>query len=140
MTQAYWLFKSEPQTYPFSQLIQDRKTNWNGVRNYQARNFLRSVAEGDLVLIYHSGEEKAVVGIAKVTRSGYPDPDSQKPGDWVQVDLVPVEGFRRPVPLAEIKSRDELKDLLLIKQSRLSVMPIPAKAFQTLLNLGRQSK
>jgi predicted RNA-binding protein with PUA-like domain len=133
---SHWLFKSEPQTYSFSQLLKDKKTNWNGVRNFQARNFLKEAQVGDLALIYHSGDERAVVGIAKVVRAAYPDPDPEKKGDWVQLDLAPVERLERPVSLAEIKSEPGLADLLLIKQSRLSCMPVTAKHFQLILRLG----
>lgn len=136
MAQSYWLLKTEPQTYSFSQLIQDKKTFWNGVRNFQARNFINQMNVGDLALIYHSGDERAVVGIAKITRAAYPDPDPKKPGDWVQVDLAPVQALKRAVELSEIKKTSSLSDLLLIKQSRLSVMPISQTHYQTLVSLG----
>lgn len=134
----YWLFKSEPGTYSFDQLIQDRKTNWNGVRNFQARNFLQKVAPGDLALIYHSGDDKAVVGVAKVSKGPYPDLDPKKPGDWVQIDLVPEQKLASPVTLKTLKATPALKDMLLIKQSRLSCMPISAKHFEQILKMGSQ--
>ena len=133
---SYWLPKTEPETYNFSQLHKDKKTNWNGVRNFQARNFLRQAKEGDLALIYHSGEERAVVGIARVVRSAYPDPDNKKPGDWVQIDLQFDSKLKNPVSLKEIKTEKRLKDLLLIKQSRLSVMPVSSQDFKLILNMG----
>ncbi len=133
-----WLFKTEPEKYSFAQLLQDQRTGWNGVRNFQARNFLKQVAVGDQVLIYHSGGERAVVGIAVVTRAAYPDPDPQKPGEWVQVDLQPHEPLVRAVSLAELKSEPQLQQLLLIRQSRLSVMPLDAADFQWIVNRGRQ--
>lgn len=134
----YWLFKSEPETYSFAQLLKDKKTNWDHVRNFQARNFLRQAAQGDLALIYHSGDEKAVVGVAEVVREAYPDPDPEQKGDWVQIDLKPVEPLASPVTLKEIKATAALATLPLIKQSRLSCMPITASHFATLLKLGKR--
>jgi predicted RNA-binding protein with PUA-like domain len=136
---AYWLLKTEPETYSFDQLIQDRKTHWNGVRNFQARNFLREAAEGDLAVIYHSGEERAAVGVAKVVRAQYPDLDPNKPGDWVQIDIEPVKKLAQPIALSEIKGEAALKDMLLIRQSRLSVMPITEQHFQTILKMSGES-
>lgn len=133
----YWLLKSEPETYSFAQLLKDKKTNWNGVRNYQARNHLRNASPGDLAIIYHSGEERAAVGVAKVVKGAYPDPDPEKPGEWVQIDLAPVESFDSPVSLASIKSTPSLKELPLIKQSRLSCMPISKAEFEILCRMGK---
>jgi predicted RNA-binding protein with PUA-like domain len=133
---SYWLMKTEPETYSFSQLQKDGKTNWSGVRNFQARSHLNKIARGDLVLIYHSGDDKAVVGVARVTREAYPDPDPRKPGDWVQVDIEPVEAVKQPVTLKEIKASPKFKDLILVRQSRLSVMPISAAHYQALLKMG----
>jgi predicted RNA-binding protein with PUA-like domain len=132
---AYWLLKSEPGTYSFADLIKDGKTNWNGIRNFQARNHLRSVKKGDLALIYHSGDDKAVVGISEVVKEHYPDVDPEG-GDWVQIDLKALRSFKEPVPLAKIKAEPALKDLPLIRQSRLSVMPITSAHYKTLLKLG----
>lgn len=132
----YWLFKSEPSTYSFAQLLSDGKTNWNGVRNFQARNFLLKVAPGDRALIYHSGDEKAVVGIARVIKGPYPDPDPKKKGDWVQIDLAPDKPLAMPVPLKTLKATPSLKDLLLIRHSRLSCMPVSEKHFETILKMG----
>ena len=132
----YWLLKTEPETYSFDQLIKDQRTNWNGVRNYQARNFLKEISNGDVALIYHSGEVKAVVGIAKVVREAYPDPDLEKPGDWVQVDLEPIQPLNPSISLVKIKKAPDLSDLLLVRHSRLSVMPIQVKHFDTLLKLS----
>ncbi len=134
----YWLFKSEPETYSFAQLLKDKKTNWDHVRNFQARNFLRQAAKGDLALIYYSGDEKAVVGVAEVVREAYPDPDPEQKGDWVQIDLKPVEPLASPVTLKEIKATAALATLPLIKQSRLSCMPITASHYETLLKLGKR--
>jgi predicted RNA-binding protein with PUA-like domain len=132
----HWLVKTEPSTYSFSQLMKDGKTNWSGVRNFQARNNLREIKKGDLVLVYHSGDDKSVVGVAKVTREAYPDPDPRKKGDWVQVDLEPVESLSTPVALSQIKETRELRDMMLVKHSRLSVMPITGDHYKRILKLG----
>jgi predicted RNA-binding protein with PUA-like domain len=135
MTQ-YWLFKTEPGTYSFDQLKADKKTAWNGVRNFQARNFLRSAKNGDLALIYHSGDERAVVGVAKIISSPYPEIDKKKPGEWIQLNCAYERKLRKPVPLASLKSNKALKDLMMIKQSRLSCMPVTQKEFETIVNLS----
>lgn len=132
---SYWLVKQEPTKYPFSQLVKDKKTRWDGVRNFQARNNLRAMKKGDKVLYYHSVEEKSVVGIAEVAKEAYPDPTAED-GDWSAVDLKPFLPLVRPVPLMEIKLQPKLKNIALIKQSRLSVMPITAAEFDTILKLG----
>lgn len=135
---SQWLLKTEPETYSFQDLIRDKSTNWNGVRNYQARNYLREMSRGDLALIYHSGKERAVIGIARVSKSAYTDATGQPDSNnWVQVDLVPVELLKNPVSLAQMKSLPELKELLLIKQGRLSVMPVTQLHFDTILQLAK---
>ncbi|MBS1960186.1 MAG: EVE domain-containing protein [Bdellovibrionales bacterium] len=136
-----WLFKTEPETYSFDTLAKDKKTVWNGVRNFQARNFLNKASKGEYALIYHSGKDKAVVGVARVAKEAYPEPDPEKPGDWVQLDISYALKLKSPVTLAAIKSvaaksDSTLKNLLLIKQSRLSCMPIGDKEFKTILELG----
>lgn len=136
MATSHWLLKSEPNTYSFSDLEKDKSTHWDGVRNYQARNHLRNARKGDLALIYHSGDERAVVGIAEVTREAYPDPDPKKAGDWVQIDLKPITKLKEPVSLKQIKSAPVLKDLPLLKQSRLSVMPITSRHYKAILKIG----
>lgn len=136
---AYWLLKTEPGTYSFEQLLKDGKTNWNDVRNYQARNYLRTISKGDLALIYHSGDDKSVVGVAEVIKEAYPDEDPAG-GDWVQIDLRPKKPLKTKVSLSQIKSNPNLKTLPLIKQSRLSVMPITAEHFETLLGLGGEAR
>lgn len=132
----YWLLKSEPSVYSFDQLTKDKKTNWNGVRNFQARNFLKQAKKGDLALIYHSNEGKAVVGIAKVVGEAYTDEDTETPGEWVQIDVAPVEKLEHPVSLDQMKKDPKLKDILLIKQSRLSVMPVSKAHFEQIKKLG----
>ena len=133
----FWLFKSEPETYSFETLIKEKKTNWNGVRNFQARNFLRDCNKGDFALIYHSGKEKSVVGISKILKEGYPEPDPKKPGDWVQLDIGFAMKLSAPVSLSILKSTPSLKNLMLIKQSRLSCMPVTEKEFKIILELGQ---
>jgi predicted RNA-binding protein with PUA-like domain len=130
----YWLIKSEPSTYSFSDLERDQKTNWNGIRNYQARNYLRTVNKGDQLLVYHSGSDKAVVGIAEALGKPYPEVAGE---DWVQLDIAPVEKLKSPVPLSVIKKEPPLKGILLIKQSRLSVMPVTKVEFDTICKLGQ---
>jgi predicted RNA-binding protein with PUA-like domain len=130
-----WLVKQEPETYPWSQFVKEKGTRWEGVRNFQARNNLRAMKKGDQVLYYHSGGEKAVVGLCKVAREAYPDPTA--PGeDWSVVDLVPVKTLPRPIPLATIKATPGLAELSLVRQSRLSVMPVAAAHWKKLLALG----
>lgn len=131
----YWLVKSEPDTYSFQQLVSDGKTRWDGVRNYQARNNLRAMKTGDLCLFYHSNIGLEVVGIAKVAAEHYPDPTAEK-GDWSAVDLAPVKALQRPVALAEIKNAPALQQLLLVRNGRLSVMPVSFDEFSVILQLG----
>lgn len=131
----YWLVKSEPETYSWADLIKDGKICWDGVRNYQARNNLQQMQPGDLVLFYHSVSEKAVVGIAKVGRAAYPDPTADD-AKWVAVDLVPERDFKDAVTLEQIKKDSRLENIALLRQSRLSVMPLRPEEFEVLLSLG----
>jgi predicted RNA-binding protein with PUA-like domain len=139
MAARTWLVKSEPFKYSWDQLVQDGSTYWDGVRNAQARNNLAAMQKGDRVLYYHSNEGKEVVGVAKVTRAAYPDPTSDDER-WVVVDLAPVKALARPVTLAEIKADATLRDIPLVKQSRLSVMPIPKDAFERIVAMGKAGK
>ena len=132
----HWLVKQEPEKYPWTQFVKDKGTYWDGVRNYQARNNLRAMKKGDLVMYYHSVSEKAVVGVAKVTGEAYPDPTA-KEGDWSVVDLKPVKVMAEPVTLERIKADAKLTGIALIKQSRLSVMPLRASEFRRVLQLGK---
>jgi predicted RNA-binding protein with PUA-like domain len=134
----HWLFKSEPNVYSIDDLAKDKKTAWTGIRNFQARNFLKSCKKGDLVLIYHSNIGKCVVGVAKITAEAYPEIDKSRPGEWVQVDIGYVTKFSNPVTLDLIKSTPSLKALPLLKQSRLSCMPVGEKDFNTLIKMGEQ--
>ena len=129
-----WLMKSEPETFSYEDLERDGKTMWDGVRNYAARNNLRAMQEGDLALFYHSLSDKAIVGICKVEKAFYPDPTAEK-GDWSVVDVVPLKRLNRPLPLAEIKSDPRLQQLPLIRNSRLSVMPVSKEEFDYILRL-----
>lgn len=131
----HWLVKSEPFKYSFQNLLRDKKTIWDGVRNYQARNHLRAMKVGDAVLFYHSNEDKAVVGVAEVVKTAYPDPTA-KEGDWSVVEIKCVEALQEPVTLASIKANPDLQNMALIKQSRLSVMPVAKTEFQKILKLG----
>ena len=134
----FWLVKQEPSKYNWEQLVRDKETYWDGVRNYQARNNLQKMKRGDLVLFYHSVVGKEVKGICKVTKEFYPDPTSDDPR-WCVVDLKPVQTMRAPVTLNGIKSHPELEDIALIRQSRLSVMPLSKKEFKIILKLGDTS-
>jgi len=131
----YWLVKQEPGSYSWSDFVGEGQTGWTGVRNYTARNNLRKMQKGDEVLFYHSGEDKAVVGVARVTRPAYLDPTA-KEGDWSAVDLAPIKPLRRPVTLREIKSNPRLKGIPLIRQSRLSVMPLAESEFREIVTMG----
>lgn len=130
-----WLVKSEPEVYSWDDFVREGGTAWTGVRNFQARINLRAMTVGDPVLYYHSGGEKAVVGIAKVRREAYPDPTAEE-GGWVCVDLAPVKPFKTPLTLATIKAQKSLQEIALVRQSRLSVMPLDAKAYRELLTMG----
>jgi predicted RNA-binding protein with PUA-like domain len=131
----FWLIKSEPFVYSFTKLLEDGFSVWDGVRNYGARNFLRAMETEDILLFYHSNEGLEVVGIAKVLHTAYPDPTAEK-GDWSAIDIVPVKRLVRAVSLKEIKQHPELQDIALIKQSRLSVMPLTAAQFEIILTLA----
>jgi len=131
----FWLVKQEPSSYSWSNFVADGETSWTGVRNYAARNNLRRMTKGDEVLFYHSGEEKAVIGVAKVTQTAYPDPTAPKE-DWSTVDLAPVRPLSRAVTLAEIKKAPSLSKIQLVRQSRLSVMPLGAEEFRAIVRMG----
>jgi predicted RNA-binding protein with PUA-like domain len=132
---TFWLVKQEPSDYSWADFVADGSTSWTGVRNFAARNNLRRMSECDQALFYHSGEDKAVVGIAKVARTAYRD-TTAKEGDWSAVDLIPVKPLRRPVTLQEIKAKPALKKIALVRQSRLSVMPLGAKDFTTIVKMA----
>ncbi len=131
----YWLVKQEPDTYSWADLVNDGRTAWTGVRNFQARNNLRAMKRGDCVLFYHSVTDKHVMGYARVEREAYSDPTATE-GDWSCVDVAPVKALRTPVGLEAIKADKALKDILLVRQSRLSVMPLSRAQFEQVLRLG----
>lgn len=132
----YWLIKSEPFKYPYEQLEKDGVTFWDGVRNFQARNNLMAMQPGDLCLYYHSNEGKEVVGIAKVVKAHYPDPTAEPDSGWVVVDVAPVQRLKKPVTLSEIKADPLLQNMALVRQSRLSVMPVTKAEFDRVLALS----
>lgn len=136
MATRYFLTKSEPYKYSWDDLVRDERTMWDGVRNFEARNNLRSMKNGDLVLFYHSNEGKQVVGVARVVREAYADPTARE-GDWSVVDLAPVKALAEPVELKTIKSEPALAGMALLKRSRLSVVPVTAAEFRHILKLGR---
>jgi len=129
----YWLVKSEPYKYSWQMMIKDKTTYWDGVRNYQARNNLKSMKKGDKVLFYHSNEGKEIVGLTKVIKEFYQDPTTDD-DKWVVVDLKAVKTLKRAISLKEIKSDNKLKDISLIKQSRLSVMEIKKEHFEYIID------
>ncbi len=129
----YWLVKQEPEAYSFDDLLKDGKTDWTGVRNYQARNNLREMKMGDQVLFYHSVSEKSVVGLAEISRMEFPDPLDEK---WIAVEIKPVRKLAQPITLEQIKAVKSLENLALIKQSRLSVMPLTKKEFETIIKMS----
>ncbi len=132
MEKNYWLVKQEPEAYSWDAFVKDGQTAWTGVRNFQARNNLRAMKKGDAVLYYHSVSEKQVVGLAQVVREFYSDPTATE-GDWSAVDLSPVKPLKKPVPLETIKNDKLLKEMALVRQSRLSVTPLTKVQFQHLL-------
>lgn len=134
MATASYLVKTEPSTYAFEDLVREKRTSWDGVRNYEARNTLRAMKRGDEVLVYHSGKVRAVVGLAKVVRSAYQDPTTTD--DFSAVDLAPVRPLARPVSLAEIKANKKLAALKLVTHSRLSVMPTTKAEFDEIVRLS----
>jgi predicted RNA-binding protein with PUA-like domain len=131
-----WLVKQEPEDYSWDDLVRDKKTAWTGVRNFQARNNLRNMKVGDAVLFYHSGKEKSVVAIAEVAKAAYPDPTADD-DSWIAVDIKPVKALKKPVSLAQIKTNSKLRDLLLVRQSRLSVMPVSKEDFDEIVKMGK---
>jgi len=131
----YFLVKSEPFKYSWNQFLKDKQTFWDGVRNYQARNTLKEMKKGDLVLFYHSNEGKEVVGIAKVVKESYQDPTTADER-WVVVDLSPLETLKKPVTLEVIKDDEQLQNVALVRQGRLSVMPLKREEFDRIVELG----
>jgi predicted RNA-binding protein with PUA-like domain len=136
MTTQYWLAKSEPETYSWNDLVRDGKTAWTGVRNFAARGHLKDMKTGDRVLFYESGGPKAVVGIAEVTRTAFPDDTADEPG-WVAVELKAREPLAKPVTLAQIKAEASLAQMALVRLARLSVQPVTPAEFEKVLKMGK---
>ena len=132
----FWLVKQEPSAYSWANFVADGRTSWTGVRNYTARNNLRAMRQGDAVLFYHSVSEKAVIGTARVIREAYSDPTATE-GAWSAVDLAPEKALPRPVTLDEIKRNPRLKEMALLRLSRLSVQPLTSVEFQEILRMAR---
>jgi predicted RNA-binding protein with PUA-like domain len=133
-----WLVKSEPSSYSWTNLVADGKTAWTGVRNYTARNNLRAMKKGDAVFYYHSVEGKEIVGVATVVREAYPDPTA-KEGDWSAVDVAPEKALPKPVTLDAIKANPKLKEMALLRLSRLSVQPVTNAQFDEILRMSKAS-
>ena len=132
---AYWLVKSEPSTYSFDQLVKDKQTTWDGVRNYTARNHLKSMKKGDQVLFYHSNEGLEIVGIATVAKESYEDPTTDDK-TWVVVDLKPYKRLKNPVPLTQIKMDKRLSEMALVRLGRLSVQPVTEAEWKIIMDLA----
>jgi predicted RNA-binding protein with PUA-like domain len=131
MSRAYWLVKSEPTVYAFTQLVRDKHAVWDGVRNFEARNNLRAMKAGDLLLFYHSNDGKEIVGIARVKRTAYQDPTTSE--DWSVVDVEPVTTLKQSVSLDDVRANPRLKDMALLRKSRLSVTPVTEPEFVAVL-------
>ena len=131
----YWLVKSDPETYGWPELVKDKTTSWDGVRNYAARNHMKAMKKGDEVLFYHSGKESSVVAIAKVTKEFYTDPTAED-DTWASVELKAVNALKKAVPLSEIKKIAALKNMLLVKIGRLSVMPVTKEEYDKVVEMG----
>jgi predicted RNA-binding protein with PUA-like domain len=132
---ASWLIKQEPTAYAYAQLVKDKTTAWTGVRNFQARNNLRAMKKGDRLFYYHSVEERQIVGLAKVAKEAYPDPTATE-GDWSCVDVAAVKALPQPVTLETIKADAKLKEIALVRQSRLSVVPLTEAEADRIAKLG----
>jgi predicted RNA-binding protein with PUA-like domain len=135
MKPGHWLVKQEPESYSWADFVKDGQTSWEGVRNYQARNNLKGMSRGDRVLFYASGDVKAVVGIAAVAKAAYPDPTAEEPG-WVCVELKAVKPLKSPVTLAQVKAVPALSEILLVRNSRLSVMPLAAETYEAIVRMA----
>ena len=135
MTMQYWMVKSEPSAYAWADLVRDKRTAWTGVRNYAARLHLKAMQVGDEVLVYHSVDEKRVIGLARVTKTAFPDRTADEAG-WVAVEIAAVTALPQPVDLAQIKAESTLRNIALVRQSRLSVLPLKPAEFARLKELG----
>lgn len=129
----YWLLKTEPDTYSWDDLTKDKKTVWDGVRNFQARSNIKAMKKDDVVFIYHTGEEKAIIGLAVITKEHFPDP---KDKEWAAIEVTPKQKLKNPVSLAQIKADKRLSDMVLVRAARLSVQPVTKKEFEIVLDLS----
>jgi len=129
----YWLVKTEPETFSWDDLVREKKSVWDGVRNFQARTNLKAMKKDDVVFIYHTGDEKAIIGLATIVKEAYPDP---KDKDWVVVEISPDKKLKKPVSLAQIKSTKKLSNMVLVKASRLSVQPVREDEFKLVIELS----
>lgn len=134
---AYWLLKSEPFKYSWDQLVKDKKTHWDGVRNYLARNNLKTMKIGDKIFFYHSNEGLEIVGIAKVVKEYYQDPTTPEPA-WVVVDIAPVKKLKKAVTLTQVKAEKDLQEMSLIKSMRLSVQPVREEEWNKILKMANE--
>lgn len=132
----YFLLKTEPSVYSYSQLVKEGKAIWDGIRNYAARLHLNAMKKGDKVFVYHTGNEKQIVGMAQVSKTAFPDP-TDKTGEWVAIELAPVETLKKPVPLTVVKADTRLKNMALVRIGRLSVMPVTKYEFETIIELSK---
>lgn len=132
----YWLVKTEPGSYGWVDLVKEKSTVWDGIRNFQARNFIKQMKKGDTVLIYHTGDDKSVQGIAKVTREAFPDP---KDKEWLAVELTAVKPLKKPVPLSQIKTVKQLAKMMLVRSPRLSVQPVATEEFEMIVQLSENT-
>ncbi len=131
----HWLMKTEPGTYSWDDLVKDKKTIWDGVRNFQARNNIKAMKKGDMVFIYHSNEGKDIVGIARITKEHFPDPSAK---DWSVVEIAPVKKLKKPITLADIKATKKLANMVLVKNSRLSVQPVKESEFDYIVKMSHE--
>lgn len=131
----YWLVKTEPETYSWDNLVRDKKATWDGVRNFQARTHLKNMKKGDVVFIYHTGDEKSIIGISKAVSEPYPDP---KDKDWIVIDLTPEKKLKKAISLSQIKADKRLTDMVLVRASRLSVQPVKPEEFDLIISLSEQ--
>ena len=129
----YWLVKTEPETYSLDDLSRDKKTTWDGVRNFQARSNLKAMKKGDIAFVYHTGEEKAVVGLAEITKEFFPDP---KDKDWAAVEIGYKKKLKKPVPLSEVKAEKKLAKMYLVRAARLSVQPVTQEEFDLVMAMS----
>ena len=131
----YWIVKQEPESYSFDDFVKEKKTDWTGVRNYQARNYLKEMSKGDEVLYYHSGSEKAVVGSATVSKTAFSDPTADEDG-WVAVELKAGKKLKTPVKLSQVKAEPKLANILLVRNGRISVIPLNKSEFDQIVKMG----